>query len=122
MRFTLILLSLIPIVCFGQSENYLDYYYKIIEAEENIVARQFDESLKIYRNLTDTYEHVFLRDLKIAAQLSAHINDGVNLYYFLEKGMKKGWTSKLKIASTWNLGRKSKKCLPKIKKEQSGLR
>jgi len=48
MRFTLILLSLIPIVCFGQSENYLDYYDKIIEAEENIIARQFDESLKIY--------------------------------------------------------------------------
>lgn len=94
MKRLLILLTLIPILCSGQTKNYLDYHNKIIKAEEYIVARQFNESLKVYRNITDTYEYVFLRDIKVAAQLSAYINDTDNLFYFLEKGMKKGWTSK----------------------------
>jgi len=94
MKKLLILLALIPILCSGQTKNYLDYHNEIIKAEEYIVARQFSESLKIYRNLTDTYEHVFLRDIKVAAQLSAYINDTDNLFYFLEKGMRKGCTAK----------------------------
>jgi hypothetical protein len=58
------------------------------------VTRQFNESLGIYRFLTDTHDHVFLRDIKVAAQLSAYLNNTDNLFHFLEKGMKKGWTSK----------------------------
>lgn len=94
MKFALILLTLIPMLCLGQKGNYLDYHHKIVKAEEYIAAKQFDEGLKIYRNLADTYEHVFLRDIKVASQLSAYTNDTANLFYFLEKGMKKGWTSK----------------------------
>lgn len=94
MKRLILLLTIIPTICSGQTKNYLDYHNEIIKAEEYIVARQFGESLKIYRNLTDTYKHVFLRDIKVAAQLSAYVNDTDNLFYFLEQGMKKGWTSK----------------------------
>lgn len=94
MKRLIILLTIIPTICSGQTTNYLDYHNEIIKAEEYIVARQFGESLKIYRKLTDTYAHVFLRDIKVAAQLSAYISDTDNLFCFLEHGMKKGWTLK----------------------------
>jgi hypothetical protein len=94
MKRLLVLLTLIPILCSGQTNNYFDYNNEIIKAEEYIVAGQFIKSIKIYRDLTDAYRHVFLRDIKIAAQLSAYTNDTDNLFYFLEKGMKKGWSSK----------------------------
>ncbi len=94
MKKLLVLLALFPGLCSGQTYNYLDYNNEIINAEEYIVAGQFMESIQIYRNLADTYQHVFLRDIKIAAQLSAYTNDTDNLFYFLEKGMKRGWTLK----------------------------
>ena len=93
-RLPILLLTLIPILCSGQTKNYLEYHNEIIKAEEFIVTRQFNKSLEIYRILIDNYEHVFLRDIKVAAQLSAYLNDTDNLFYFLEKGMKNGWTSK----------------------------
>lgn len=94
MKRLLILLILIPTVCSGQTGNYRNYHHKIIKAEEFIVAGQFNESLEIYRMLTHTYEYVFLRDIKVAVQLSAYLSDTNNLFYFLEKGMNKGLTSK----------------------------
>lgn len=93
-RFVISLIVVVPIICSGQTTNYLDYHNKIIQAEEYIVARQLNESVKIYRFLLDNYSHVFLRDIKVAAQLSAYLGDTVNLFFFLEKGMKKGWTLK----------------------------
>lgn len=94
MKILPILLTLIPILCSGQTKNYLNYHKEIIKAEEFIVRRQFNESLAIYRMLADKYEHVFRRDIKVAAQLSAYLNDTDNLFRFLEKGMKSGWTLK----------------------------
>ena len=85
---------MLPALGRAQKNDYLDYHKEIIKVEEHIVNRRFSESLKIYHNLLDKFEHVFLRDVKIAAQLSAYINDTDNLFYFLEKGMKRGWTLK----------------------------
>ena len=93
-RLAVLLLTLIPLLCWGQTKNYLEYHTEISKAEEFIVNRQFNESLEIYRMLTDKYGHMFLRDIKVAAQLAAYSNETDNLFYFLEKGMKKGWTSK----------------------------
>ena len=93
-RLLLIFFTLIPLLCSGQARGYLEYHNEIIKAEEFIVARQFKESLKIYRSVFDNYEHVFLRDIKVAAQLSAYLNRTDDLFYLLEKGMKKGWTAK----------------------------
>ncbi|QNF34403.1 hypothetical protein HUW51_17355 [Adhaeribacter swui] len=89
-----LLLLLLPVFCSAQTLNYLAYHQQITQAEEHLVARQFPESLKIYLQLTATYPHVFLRDLKVATQLAAYTKDTANLYFFLEKAMLKGWTSK----------------------------
>ncbi|WP_373553601.1 hypothetical protein [Haliscomenobacter sp.] len=78
----------------AQVNNYLSYHREIVRAEEHLANQQFKESLTIYRSLSDRYEHVFRRDFKVAAQLSAQINDTDHLFYFLEQGMKKGWTLK----------------------------
>lgn len=94
MKRILLLLIVIPVLGSAQSNSYLDYHKEIIKAEKHIVNREFKESLKIYRNLADNYEFVFLRDIKVAAQLSGYVNDVENLYYFLENGMRKGWTLK----------------------------
>jgi hypothetical protein len=93
-KLIILLMFLTPVVCSGQSKGYLEYHLEIIKAEEFIVNRQFSESIGIYRLLTEKYDHVFLRDIKVASQLAAYLNDTENLFYFLEKGMKKGWTSK----------------------------
>jgi hypothetical protein len=93
-RLSVLLLTLIPFLCSGQTKNYLEYHTEISKAEEFIVTRQFNQSLEIYRMLQDKFEHMFLRDIKVAAQLAAYSNDTDNLFYFLEKGMKKGWASK----------------------------
>ena len=78
----------------SDTDNYLNYHKEIIRAEEYIVKKQFAESLKIYRLLSEEYEHLFLRDCKVAAQLAAYTGDAENLFFFLERGMKKGWTLK----------------------------
>ncbi|PSR56715.1 hypothetical protein AHMF7605_26085 [Adhaeribacter arboris] len=94
MKNLFLLLLFLPVFCSAQTPNYLNYHHQIIQAEEYLVARQFPESLKIYRQLTATYPHVFLRDMKVAAQLAAYTKDTANLYFFLEKAMQKGWTAK----------------------------
>jgi hypothetical protein len=90
----LILCTIAPLLVKSQTNNYLDYHNRIIKAEEYIVNRQFNESVAIYRGLSQEYDHMFLRDCKIAAQLSAYTGDTDNLFYFLEKGLKTGWTLK----------------------------
>lgn len=94
MKSFLLLLFFLPVFCSAQAPNYLAYHQQITQAEEHLVARQFPESLKIYHQLTTTYPHVFLRDLKVASQLAAYTKDTANLYFFLEKAMRKGWTAK----------------------------
>lgn len=90
----LILMTIAPILCAAQAKSYLHYHNRIIEAEEYIVNRQFNESLNIYRSLSKNYGYLFLRDCKVAAQLSAYTGDTDNLFFFLEKGLETGWTLK----------------------------
>lgn len=92
--------------------NYLSYHQAITRAEECIAKRQFAQSLTIYRQLSDEYPFIFLRDCKVAAQIAAHINDHDNLFFFLEIGMRNGWTfkeisknqhfDKIKADKRWN--------------------
>ena len=94
MKTLLIILTIAPLVGASQTKNYLAYHNRIIEAEEYIVNRQFDESLHVYRKLSQEYDYMFLKHCKVAAQLSAFINDADKLFYFLEKGLKAAWTLK----------------------------
>jgi len=87
-------LILVPLFCSGQEQDYREYHEKVIKAEGYIVARQFNESIRIYKDLASNYDHVFLRDMKVAAQLAAHTQDADNLFYFLERAMNKGWSAK----------------------------
>lgn len=88
----LLLLILLPVAALTQDVDYLDYHHQIIRGEKAIVEREFEASLNIYRQLAETYEFAFLRDVKNAVQLSAYINDTTNLYFFLQIGMRKGWS------------------------------
>ena len=94
MKRLLILLTIAPFLGAAQTKNYLDYHNRIIKAEEYIVNRKFNESLNIYRSLSHEYDYMFLRDCKVAAQLSAYTGNTDNLFYFLEKGLKTGWPLK----------------------------
>lgn len=94
MKRLLCLLIFIPMLSRAQVNNYLSYHRDVVRAEEYLVNQQFKESLAIYNSLSNRYEHVFRRDLMVAAQISAHINDTDQLFYFLEQGMKNGWTLK----------------------------
>jgi hypothetical protein len=90
----LLLLLILPFIALAQRYSYLDYHTQIVKAEQHIVNRQFNESLDIYLRLSEKYEHIFLRDIKVAAQLSAYTNDAKKLFFFLDKGLRKGWSLK----------------------------
>jgi hypothetical protein len=78
----------------SQSDNYLEYNRRIIEAETFLSEKNFPESIRIYRELANAYDHVFLRDYKVAAQLAAYQGDTSNLHYFVKTGMRNGWDFK----------------------------
>src|SRR5690349_14499758 len=93
-RLVALILNLLPFFGISQPDNYLSYHQSVRNAEEHIVNKRFRESLDIYLDLSKKYDYTFLRDCKVAAQLAAYTGDKDNLFYFLEKGMKKGWTLK----------------------------
>lgn len=87
-----ILISSISSV-FAQT-SYLTYHEKVIEIEQLIVDHKFKPALKQYSELFDSYDFVFARDYKVAAQLAALLRDNSLALAYLKEGIKAGWTPK----------------------------
>ena len=101
-----------PATCIASDkDNYLLYHQSVNDAEKLIAAQQYGEALVIYRQLFDTYDFVFLRDYRIAAQLALHTGNPDEAFIFLKKGIASGWTlksikknkflRKLRISGDW---------------------
>lgn len=97
MKHTLRLVSLMLIVCsmhlaYGQQKSYTIYHQMVLDIERLIAQDQYEEALKLYDELFNSFEFIFLREYKIAAQLAAHLGDEYRAFDYLGLGVANGWT------------------------------
>lgn len=99
MRILTTLISLLPILSFSnptsnESEDYKKYHEQINKAEKFISREQFQEALNLYNDVFNSFDFVFVKDYKIAAQLSLYLNDKKNAFEIIKKGIAGGWDLK----------------------------
>lgn len=74
--------------------DYLDYHRSIIQIEELTVQKRYNHALAELDKLFDTYSFVFLRDIKVAAQLAVLTYKKDKALDYIKKGIAKGWSPK----------------------------
>ncbi|QNR23847.1 hypothetical protein [Croceimicrobium hydrocarbonivorans] len=80
--------------CEGSTQkdtDYRIYHARIIEAEELISQENYQAALTQYEDLFADYDFIFLRDYKIAAQISFLIGDKEKGLLYLKKAIANGW-------------------------------
>lgn len=70
--------------------DYHKYHAEIIQAEELISLEKYKEALLQYENLFNQYDFIFLRDYKIAMQISFHIGEKEKGLDYLKKAFSNG--------------------------------
>lgn len=78
---------------YGQ-DDYLVYHNDVIRCEQLIVARKFGEAIDCFDSLFHKFDFVFLKDCKVATELSAFENDLKSGFRFLRLGILNGWNLK----------------------------
>lgn len=78
----------------GKGQDYRNYNAQTIEAEKLISEGKFPEALTTYEQLFQNYAFVFLRDFKIATQLSLYLNKKSKSLDLIKKGINAGWELK----------------------------
>ena len=73
-------------------ENYLNYHSKVIECEQLIVEGNYPSAIDKFDSLFNQFDFLFLRDIKVATELSAYEKDYESGLKFVGLGMKAGWT------------------------------
>lgn len=129
MRALFSLLCLLSTILFGnptttKKQDYWEYHELINNAEKHISNENFKEALELYELTFASYDFVFIRDYKIAAQLAVYLNEKEKAFEIIKKGIVAGWDfkelkrnnylSKLKGEDEWKL---LKKAYPELRKE-----
>lgn len=78
----------------GKGQDYRKYNEQTIEAEKLIGKGRFLEALTTYDQLFQNYDFVFLRDFKIASQLSLYLKKGDKSLDLIKRGINAGWELK----------------------------
>ena len=73
-------------------ENYMNYHSKVIECEELIVEGKYTSAINKFDSLFNQFNFLFLRDIKVATELSAYDNDYKSGLNFVRLGIKAGWS------------------------------
>lgn len=73
-------------------ENYLNYHSKVIECEQLIVKGKYSSAINMFDSLFKQFDFLFLRDIKVATELSAFEKDYKSGMKFTRLGVKAGWT------------------------------
>jgi len=94
MLFLNLLIILFSILQDHDQETYLNYHENIVSAEHLIAGEKFEEALAVYELTFNSFDFIFLRDYKVAAQLALSIGDMEKTYKYLRSGISKGWTLK----------------------------
>ncbi len=91
----LLLFIILFFKCSGiAQENYLGYHAKVTECEQLVVERNFAAAIVKLDALFNQFDFVFLRDIKMAAGLSAFVKDDESAFRFIRLGITAGWTLK----------------------------
>lgn len=95
-RFLLLLFSVLYCLtaCQNNAEktaNYNAYHSEIILAEESISQEKYEEALLRYEHLFSEYDFIFLRDYKVASQVSFLIGEKEKGLIYIKKGISNGW-------------------------------
>ncbi len=93
------LVYLISILQMGNSttnkpDDYWEYHQLTNKAEVFVSDERFLEALHVYEGIFATYEFVFLRDYKIAAQLALYLDQREKAFAYIEQGIVVGWSLK----------------------------
>ncbi len=73
-------------------KSYLSYHSKVIECEKLIVEGKYASAIVQFDALFNQFDFLFLRDIKVATELSTHEKDYELGLTFLQLGIKAGWT------------------------------
>ncbi|MEP0264670.1 hypothetical protein [Dokdonia sp.] len=71
--------------------DYNKYHSEIILAEELISQEKYEEALIRYEKLFNEYDFIFLRDYKIASQISFLIGEKEKGLIYVKKAISNGW-------------------------------
>jgi len=71
--------------------DYTAYHLEIILAEELISQEKYKDALTKYESLFNNYDFIFLRDYKVASQISFLIGENEKGLDFIKKGISSGW-------------------------------
>lgn len=71
--------------------NFINYHFKITNAENSISEEKFEKALSIYDEIIQEYHFIFLRDYKIASQLALYIDKKDKALNYIKKGIIGGW-------------------------------
>ncbi|WP_159092085.1 hypothetical protein [Aquimarina sp. Aq107] len=82
---------LVSIKSYAQ-KNYLNYHSKVIECEQLIVEGKYTSATNMFDSLFKEFDFLFLRDIKIATELSIFQKDYKSALKFIKLGFKYGWT------------------------------
>ena len=74
--------------------DYLDYHKAIFEAEKMLSEGRYADAFVQYEQILTKGEFSFVRDIKIATQLAAFLNDIPKAFDLLERGIAAGWELK----------------------------
>jgi len=78
---------------YGQA-NYLQYHKEIIKCEELIAEGKFKDAINSFDSIFDHFDFAFLRDYKLATELSAFEQDSKSSFRFMRLAILHGWTLK----------------------------
>lgn len=78
----------------NEQKDYLQYHKQVAVAEGLICEDKFEDALQIYDHVFQSYDFIFSRDLKIAAQLAFYLNDKQKAFRYIQKGIAAGWEKK----------------------------
>ncbi|MCA0931409.1 hypothetical protein LCM02_03020 [Lutimonas saemankumensis] len=74
--------------------NYMEYHNAINHAEQFVSDERYEEALIKYVEVFNTYDFVFLRDFKVAAQLAFYLDKKSMVVDIIQEGFKSGWKLK----------------------------
>lgn len=100
---TCLLLAFVVIVN-GQTNDYTGYHKNVIHCEQLISEKKIDEARQSLDSLFTQFDFVFLREYKLATELSLYEHDYESAFKFLRLGMLNGWSIN-QIKKTKNLKR-----------------
>ncbi|WKK67151.1 hypothetical protein [Lutimonas zeaxanthinifaciens] len=74
--------------------NYMEYHNTINYAEQFVSDERYEEALIKYVEVFNTYDFVFLRDYKVAAQLAFYLDKKEMVVEIIQEGFQSGWKLK----------------------------